>query len=130
VQWVAEVDLRRFPGLDETRIALRLVDSTMISVAEFEYRPGLRQARHAHATHTVSLILRGGLRAVHLECTVPIVNSDDGALVSNFGFAIDSPVGAGVWTPYWYVDGATIVTHDLLSSQTLRANVLRDASDS
>jgi CubicO group peptidase (beta-lactamase class C family) len=59
---------------------------------------------------------------------VPIVNSDDGALVNNFGFAIDSPVDAGVWSPYWYVDANTIVTYDLSSDLALRANVVRDAS--
>ena len=59
---------------------------------------------------------------------VPIVNSDDGALVNNFGFAIDSPVDAGVWSPYWYVDGETLVTYDLISNQTLRAAVVRDGA--
>lgn len=59
--------------------------------------------------------------------TAPGVNSDDAALVNNFGFAIDAPVEAAVWSPYWYLDGDTLFTYDLLSNETLRARVVRGA---
>ncbi len=34
----------------------------MLHIEEVEYAPGLRQIRHAHSEHTVSLVLSGGLR--------------------------------------------------------------------
>lgn len=52
---------------------------------------------------------------------IPQVNSDDAALVNNFGFAIDAPVHAGAWSPYWWLTGSdSLVTYDLLTNQTLR----------
>ena len=59
--------------------------------------------------------------------TVPIVNSDDAMLENNFGFAIEAPVEAGAWSPYWYLDGNALITYDLLSNQTLRARIVRGA---
>jgi CubicO group peptidase (beta-lactamase class C family) len=59
--------------------------------------------------------------------TVPMVNSDDAWLENNFGFAVDSPVEAGVWSPYWYIDGDMLFTYDLLTNQALRARVMRAA---
>jgi CubicO group peptidase (beta-lactamase class C family) len=62
---------------------------------------------------------------------IPIVNSDDAALVNNFGFAIDSPVDAGAWSPYWWLSGSdSIVTYDLLTNQTLRGWVQGAANGS
>jgi CubicO group peptidase (beta-lactamase class C family) len=59
--------------------------------------------------------------------TVPVVNSDDAGLENNFGFAIDAPVEAAVWSPYWYLDGDVLLTHDLLTNRTLRARIVRGA---
>jgi CubicO group peptidase (beta-lactamase class C family) len=59
---------------------------------------------------------------------VPNVNSDDAELVNDFGFTIDSPVDAGVWSPYWYVDGDTLMTYDLATADRLAATVVRDAT--
>lgn len=60
--------------------------------------------------------------------TVPYVNSDDGELVNNFGFAIDSPVDAGVWSPYWYVQGDTLLSYDLFAGQRIAATMTRDGA--
>jgi CubicO group peptidase (beta-lactamase class C family) len=59
--------------------------------------------------------------------TVPVVNSDDASLENNFGFAIDAPVEAAVWSPYWYLDGDILLTYDLLSNRALRARIARGA---
>jgi CubicO group peptidase (beta-lactamase class C family) len=78
---------------------------------------------------TVSLRFADSTKTVRSTWSAagPTVNSDDAELVNNFGFAVDSPVEAGVWSPYWWLQGSdTLITYDLASNQTLRARVARD----
>ena len=77
---------------------------------------------------TARLRFRDSIKAVRSTWsgTVPLVNSDDGELVNNFGFAIDSPVDAGVWSPYWYVQGDTLLSHDLFTGRPFAATMTRD----
>ena len=60
--------------------------------------------------------------------TQPTTNSEDQFLDRFAAFMRYSPVAGGAWSPYWWLDGESILTHDLLSGADLRATLTRAAS--
>ena len=77
---------------------------------------------------TVRLRFRNGARTIRWAWTgaVPTVSSEDAALPGVFSFGAESPVEAGAWSPYWWVQGRdSLVTYDMLFAQALTGSVLR-----
>ena len=60
--------------------------------------------------------------------TQPTTNSEDQFLDRFVAFMRHSPVAGGAWSPYWWLDGESILTHDLLTGADLRATLTRAAS--
>ena len=78
---------------------------------------------------TVRLRFRNGARTIRWAWSgpAPVVSSEDAMLPGVFSFGAESPIEAGAWSPYWWLQGRdSLVTYDMAFAQTLTASVLRD----
>ena len=77
---------------------------------------------------TVQVCFRDSVKTLRwaLPGLVPTVSSEDASLPGRFPFGAESPVPAGAWSPYWWMQNRdTLVTYDLAFNSTLTATVIR-----